>query len=425
MTESIRRLTRWVLLLVGLSTAARAAADETDARGLFASAMAQAQAGHYTEALESFKRAYQLAPHFAVLYNIARIQLALNDTAGALGSLKLYLQTGGSNVPLERRRWSEETIRQLSQGLVSDQHTELPGAAANPRYGGLNVRCPWPDFEVLVDSKPLATSPMATHLSLAEGEHSVAFERPGYVREERSVSVAFGADETISCSPTARTSLPRTIGAELLLHLQPPEAAASLSGNPIPSHALVPAGRHTLVVTAPNYLPQTLHTSIEPQQSLSLTLRLQPITTAPASPQKPAPGRAERRSERAVAADSLRPQRAPYAKLGGVLAAAGLSMGVTAFGIYLWNDRRFDDWEREDLALRTPEAMASPDYEAKRRRHNTTLTSIHRYDTATWASVGLAGLFTVGGAALFFFNPTRDTASVGLAPGGLAYRGVW
>src|SRR5688500_17904592 len=70
-------------------------------------------------ALVEFERAYQLAPSYKLLYNIALIRLQLNDYAQALKAFQEYLAEGGTEIPSVRRRDRKSTRLNSSHLVIS------------------------------------------------------------------------------------------------------------------------------------------------------------------------------------------------------------------------------------------------------------------------------------------------------------------
>jgi hypothetical protein len=79
--------------------------------------------GAYESALLEFRRAYELAPTFRILFNMAQVNRALNDYAAALRLFERYLKEGGADVPAdmgaEVRRELEVLRTRVSHVVVS------------------------------------------------------------------------------------------------------------------------------------------------------------------------------------------------------------------------------------------------------------------------------------------------------------------
>ncbi len=57
----------------------------------------------FDAALIEFQRAYDTAPSYKILYNLALVYLQLNDWAGSLRSFNRYLDDGGKKIDAKRR----------------------------------------------------------------------------------------------------------------------------------------------------------------------------------------------------------------------------------------------------------------------------------------------------------------------------------
>jgi hypothetical protein len=113
-------------------------------------------------ALVEFERAYQLAPSYRLLYNIALIRLQLNDYAQALKAFQEYLAEGGTEIPSVRRSDVERQVANLKSKvgrvqLVSDAR----GA------------------DVLVDDVVVARLPLTELLVLNPGRRRITIARGG------------------------------------------------------------------------------------------------------------------------------------------------------------------------------------------------------------------------------------------------------
>jgi tetratricopeptide (TPR) repeat protein len=114
----VRRLAGSYLALAlcaaALTTAGHARAEQAEeralARGHFNRGVELAKAGAYESALAEFKQAYQISPHFSVLYNIAQAELALERPQLAVEALRRYLAEGGERIEPARRAEVESTI---------------------------------------------------------------------------------------------------------------------------------------------------------------------------------------------------------------------------------------------------------------------------------------------------------------------------
>ncbi len=120
-----------LLLLTALSRPAHAADDaRTVARESYARGVELANTGDYQRALAEFQRAYELSPHYAVLYNIAQAERALGHSSQALEAFESYLRLGAEQIPAERRLEVEAAIEALKKEPASEPAPEPPQPAA-------------------------------------------------------------------------------------------------------------------------------------------------------------------------------------------------------------------------------------------------------------------------------------------------------
>lgn len=141
----------FVLIPAGVSRAdedSRAAAAADFARGIDL-----ANQGLYQAALDQFNAAYAKSPHFAVLYNIAQAEIALERPRDAIAALTQYLHDGGDQVPLGRR----ELVR-VQIDLLESQLADLSIADAQP---GTAVRVDDGAVERTPLVQPAAAAPVA------------------------------------------------------------------------------------------------------------------------------------------------------------------------------------------------------------------------------------------------------------------------
>lgn len=111
---------------------------------------------NWAGALAAFQRAYDLAPHYAVLFNIGFCQKQLQRYPEALEAFQRYLADGGDRIRPEKRAEAEQAIADL-QIFLSRVRIVVSVDGA----------------EVLVDGAPRGTSPLAEPLVLGAGHHVV------------------------------------------------------------------------------------------------------------------------------------------------------------------------------------------------------------------------------------------------------------
>jgi hypothetical protein len=129
-------------------------------------------------ALIEFERAYSIAPHYAVLYNIGQSRYQLQDYAGALSAFDQYLALGGAQGPAD------------VAGRVRATAEELRGRVAR-----VLVTTNVDDAEIAVDDVVVGKTPLASPLVVSEGRRRIGAAKPGYASVVRTVDVA-GKDST-------------------------------------------------------------------------------------------------------------------------------------------------------------------------------------------------------------------------------------
>ncbi|MDP9036682.1 MAG: tetratricopeptide repeat protein [Myxococcota bacterium] len=132
--------------------------------------------GDYTLALVEFERAYQLAPNYRALYNIALVDVQLGRYADAARTFEDYLRDGGDAIAPARRAEVAKTLTALELRTASvDISTNVPNA------------------EVTLDGKALDLPNLHGPMVIDAGEHVVQATAPGYRATNRAITLA-GAD---------------------------------------------------------------------------------------------------------------------------------------------------------------------------------------------------------------------------------------
>jgi len=220
-----RRFGAGVVLLFALTSSATAAAaddatkpDTTKPAGdtkPSADAVKEAK-GHYERgtglyndldfklALIEFRRAYELAPNYKILFNIGQVNLQLNNYADALAALEKYLEQGGAEIPKKRRAEVEKDI-----------------AGLKARTAHLTVTTPVEGAMVSVDDGPPVAAPV-TSMLIDAGQHRIVVMKEGYVTATKTVTLAPSdeAQEAIELSPVPVAPPPQIV--ERREYLPPP-----------------------------------------------------------------------------------------------------------------------------------------------------------------------------------------------------------
>jgi hypothetical protein len=131
--------------------------------------------GDNQAALAEFKRAYALAPNFAVLYNIGQVQFQIQDYPGALSAFERYLSEGGNRVPAARRAEVERDVAKLKS-----------------RVAYLDISASVDGAEISIDDVAVGKAPLAKPVMVSAGRHRVTASRDGRVAATRIVEIASG-----------------------------------------------------------------------------------------------------------------------------------------------------------------------------------------------------------------------------------------
>ncbi len=133
----------------------------------------------YRAALIEFRRAYQIAPNAAVLYNIGETYYQLQNYAAALTTLERYLTESGELAT--HRQEVEQTIETL-----------------RARVGKLAITTNVADCEITVDDELVGRTPLREPLLVSIGHRKVTAIREGQPAETRFVDVAAGDTVVLS-----------------------------------------------------------------------------------------------------------------------------------------------------------------------------------------------------------------------------------
>ncbi len=157
---------------------ARAPAATGESEAHFQRGIELHQEQDFAGALVEFRRSYELAPTYKMLYNIGQVCYQVNDYACALRSFESYLKDGDANVSSERRAEVERELRKL-----------------RARVGRLEIVANLPGVEVSIDDVPVGTTPLRETVVVSTGRRHVTGTRDGFAPVSRFIEVA-GADSS-------------------------------------------------------------------------------------------------------------------------------------------------------------------------------------------------------------------------------------
>jgi tetratricopeptide (TPR) repeat protein len=240
----------------------------------------------------------------------------------------------------------------------------------------------------------------ALELYLAQGKEQISEQR---VRET-----------------TAQIAAEKALTAEIVLTARPPGASVNLDGKsvgnaPLDQTIRVATGRHSIAVRTSD--GTEVARDIAPQAGERITLSIEVPSAATTS--KHARGDvAMQRGARLTPSNSM-PPLAPQkpqdsaipgsgiraSTLGYVFGTVGVVVGAGAFGHYLWNRNRYENWQSTHAELANDQE--APDYTARELQNNALAGSIQN---ASHVTVGLAvasGALLLTGVTLLIVDRGR------------------
>lgn len=133
--------------------------------------------GNYEAAEIEFRRAYELAPTYRLLYNLGQVANALKDYARALDYFERYLAEGGAQVPAARK------------GEVSDAIVKLKSRIGTLRFDKMEA-----GLSIQVDDVVVGVTPLPAGVRVNVGKRRVTATAKG--RPPASVIIEVGGAET-------------------------------------------------------------------------------------------------------------------------------------------------------------------------------------------------------------------------------------
>ncbi len=148
--------------------------DRSEAEERYNRALELFNEGSYDASRLEFQRAYELAPSYRILYNVALVNVQMNDYAAALTAFELFLSEGADNIPATRQDEVRSTIEQLQT-----------------KVGFLEVTVDESDTEVFVDDILIGTTPLLNEVRVNVGRRRIDVSWKGE-RKTQVVEVAGG-----------------------------------------------------------------------------------------------------------------------------------------------------------------------------------------------------------------------------------------
>ena len=196
--------------------------EQINADRHFQSGVALFKQAKYAEALAEFERAYEIAPHPLVLYNIAGCHRQLSHYSEAVTFYRRFVSEGKGVVPDDRLARAQSELDAILALVARVTVTITPAADG---------------ATLSVDGIPIEHPEMP--LILPPGEHRLTARVPGRPETERTVRVASGDElplELVIAAPAPPAPSPTRPAAEVVEH------GAALARPPAPRRFAVHAG---------------------------------------------------------------------------------------------------------------------------------------------------------------------------------------
>jgi hypothetical protein len=187
---TIRGLVLAVSLLGGV---AHADAKLDEAKAHLATGTQLYDENNFRGALVEFQRAYELAPSYKILFNIAQVAMELQDYAGALKAYTRYLAEGGPDVPADRVAQTTAEIDRLKGRVGRLTIVTVAGA------------------EILLDDTPVGFAPLPEPVPVNAGQHKVTVHVTGRDPVSRVYDIAGRQEVTAAVgndAPPVVTTVP-------------------------------------------------------------------------------------------------------------------------------------------------------------------------------------------------------------------------
>jgi hypothetical protein len=137
--------------------------------------------GNLDAAVLEFERAYELAPAYQVLFNIAVVYRDKNDRASALRAFERFLSEGGAKVDAKRRKEVEGEIAKLRDVVAT-----------------VTIKSNVDGADVILDDTPLGKTPIKQPILVNVGRHKIEASKDGYKSDAQLFALAGRDERTIT-----------------------------------------------------------------------------------------------------------------------------------------------------------------------------------------------------------------------------------
>ena len=228
-----------------------------------------AQPPHYTEALEHFRRAYDVLEKPVIKKNIALCLRGLGRHREAILELQAYLASAGGQLPPEQR--------DAANRVISEMMPLIGTARVNVTVKGKLATGADPAWTLTVDNVEVPEEMRRLPIYLDPGPRAVSVHADGYEEAQKTITVVAGAHDV----PVDLELVPLVVRARGTLRLRAsvPNAEVSIDDVPVgraSGEFDLTAGKHRIRVVAPGYVPYVVYAVIPANKRLELPVMLSP-----------------------------------------------------------------------------------------------------------------------------------------------------
>jgi hypothetical protein len=160
----------------------------------------------FRNALIEFKRAYEIEPNYAVLFNLGQTSFELKDYVEAQRAFTAYLEQGKSEIPPDRRKEVEGELEKLETYVARiDLKVNVAGA------------------EVAIDDVVVGKTPLGEPLLVSAGRRKVSVRKDGYAPLTQYIDIGGGDAREVPLSLTSLEARPAPAPAPLPVSPDEPE----------------------------------------------------------------------------------------------------------------------------------------------------------------------------------------------------------
>ena len=160
-----------------------------DAKASLADADKAVKAKDWAAAARLFDAANKAQPSSEALEGLANASYQSGQLGEAYNAYREWLDKYGAKAPAAKKKTAETRLKELGE-----------------KTGEVTITVNEPGAQVLVDDKPIGTSPLAGPLRLTAGPHKVRVTKDGFIAFDQSPNVAAGTTTTVQATLAPSTT---------------------------------------------------------------------------------------------------------------------------------------------------------------------------------------------------------------------------